>query len=44
MAAARRPPTIPIQFQNDFLKAQAGRVWVPLTLTIDPAKVDRPAR
>jgi len=28
----------PIQLQTDFLKAQAGRVWVPLTLTLDPAK------
>src|SRR4051812_23325763 len=28
----------PIQVQTDFLKAQAGRVWVPLTLTLDPAK------
>ena len=35
--AARRR-TFPIQFQNDFLKAQGSRVWVPITLTLDPAK------
>ena len=35
---AGRRRTFPIQFQNDFLKAQGARVWVPLTLTIDPAK------
>jgi hypothetical protein len=29
----------PIQFQNDFLRAQNGRVWVPVTLTLDPAKL-----
>ena len=28
----------PIQFQNDFLKAQGSRVWVPIILTLDPAK------
>lgn len=32
------PSDFPIQFQNEFLKAQASRVWVPITLTIDPAK------
>jgi hypothetical protein len=32
------PAEFPIQLQTDFLKAQAGRVWVPLTLTLDPAK------
>src|SRR5262245_29312332 len=32
------PTDFPIQLQTDFLKAQAGRVWVPLTLTLDPAK------
>jgi hypothetical protein len=32
------PTDFPIQLQADFLKAQAGRVWVPLTLTLDPAK------
>jgi hypothetical protein len=40
-AAMATPPAasdIPIQVQTDFLKAQAGRVWVPLTLTLDPAK------
>lgn len=39
MAAAPAATDIPVQIQNDFLKAQAGRVWIPLTLTIDPAKV-----
>src|SRR4051794_25913946 len=29
---------IPITVQTDFLKAQAGRVWVPLTLTFDSTK------
>jgi hypothetical protein len=41
-AAMTAPPAssdIPIQIGNDFLKAQAGRVWVPLTLTIDSTKV-----
>jgi hypothetical protein len=28
----------PIQFQNDFQKAQGSRVWVPIILTLDPAK------
>ena len=32
------PTEFPIQLQTDFLKAQAGRVWVPLTMTLDPAK------
>jgi len=36
--AGQVPSEFPIQLQTDFLKAQAGRVWVPLTLTLDPAK------
>ena len=32
------PTDFPIQLQTDFLKAQSGRVWVPMTLTLDPAK------
>ena len=40
MTAAAQPTDIPIHLQNDYLKAQAGRVWVPLTLTLDPAKVN----
>src|SRR5262245_22990630 len=32
------PTDFPIQLQTDFLKAQAGRVWVPLTMTLDAAK------
>jgi hypothetical protein len=39
--AGQTPPSsdFPVQFQNDFLKALGSRVWVPLTLTIDPSKV-----
>jgi len=33
------PSDFPIQFQNDFLKAQGTRVWVPIILTLDPAKL-----
>ncbi len=33
------PSDFPIQFQNDFIRAQGSRVWVPMTLTIDPAKL-----
>jgi hypothetical protein len=36
--AGQAPADFPIQLQTDFLKAQAGRVWVPLTMTLDPAK------
>ena len=36
--AGQTPAEFPIQVQTDFLKAQAGRVWVPLTFTLDPAK------
>lgn len=39
MTGQQVPSDFPIQFQNDFLKAQQGRVWVPITLTIDPAKL-----
>jgi hypothetical protein len=39
MAAPPAASDIPVQISSDFLKAQAGRVWIPLTLTIDPAKV-----
>src|SRR4051794_9100809 len=39
MTGQQVPSDFPIQFQNDFLKAQGSRVWVPMTLTIDPAKV-----
>ena len=39
MSGQPAPSDFPIQFQNDFLKAQGNRVWVPITLTIDPAKV-----
>jgi hypothetical protein len=39
MAAGQAAPSdIPITAQTDFLKAQAGRVWVPLTLTFDSSK------
>ena len=39
MTGQPTPSDFPIQFQNDFLKAQGGRVWVPMTLTLDPSKV-----
>lgn len=39
MAGQPSPSDVPIQFQNDFLRAQGGAVWVPMTLTIDPAKL-----
>lgn len=39
MAGQPVPTDFPIQFQNDFLRAQGGRVWIPMTLTIDPAKL-----
>lgn len=39
MSGQPAPADFPIQFQNDFLKAQGNRVWVPITLTLDPTKV-----
>ena len=39
MSGQQAPSEFPIQFSNDFLKAQGSRVWVPITLTLDPAKV-----
>lgn len=39
MSGQQGPADFPIQFQNDFLRAQNNRVWVPITLTIDPAKL-----
>jgi hypothetical protein len=42
MTGQQAPADFPIQFQNDFLKAQGGRVWVPMTLTIDPSKLSNP--
>ena len=39
MSGQSAPADFTIQFRNDFLKAQANRVWVPITLTLDPAKV-----
>jgi hypothetical protein len=33
------PADFPIQFQNDFLKAQDGMIYIPFTLTIDPSKL-----
>ena len=38
MSGQSAPADFPIQFQNDFLKAQGSRVWVPIILTLDPAK------
>ncbi len=39
MSGQQAPAEFPIQFQNDFLKAQGNRVWVPITLTVDAAKL-----
>jgi hypothetical protein len=39
MTGQQVPSDFPIQFQNDFLKAQQGRVWVPIILTVDPSKL-----
>src|SRR5215204_2935407 len=39
MSGQPAPADFPIQFQHDFLKALGNRVWVPITLTMDPAKV-----
>jgi hypothetical protein len=39
MTGQQVPSDFPIQFQNDFLKAQNARVWVPITLTVDPSKL-----
>jgi hypothetical protein len=39
MGGQQAPAEFPIQFQNDFLRAQGTRVWVPITLTVDPAKL-----
>jgi hypothetical protein len=39
MSGQQGPADFPIQFQNDFLRAQGNRVWVPITLTVDPAKL-----
>jgi hypothetical protein len=33
------PADFPIQFQNDFLKAQDGMIYIPFTLTLDPSKL-----
>lgn len=43
MTGQQPPADFPIQFQNDFLKAQGSRVWVPITLTLDPAKLSSTA-
>lgn len=37
------PSDFPIQFQNDFIRAQGSRVWVPMTLTIDSSKLSNPS-
>lgn len=39
MSGQSVPADFSIQFQNDLLRAQGGSVWVPITLTLDPAKV-----
>jgi len=38
MSGQPAPADFPVQFSNDFLRAQGGRVWIPFTLTFDPAK------
>src|SRR5262249_56275137 len=43
MSGQPAPTDFPIQFQNDFLKAQGARVWVPVTLTLDPSKLSSPS-
>jgi hypothetical protein len=43
MSGQQGPADFPIQFQNDLLKAQGNRVWVPITLTVDPAKLSSSA-
>lgn len=43
MSGQTAPTEFPVQYQNDFLKAQGNRVWVPITLTIDPAKLSSTA-
>lgn len=43
MMGQSAPSDFPIQFQNDFIRAQGTRVWVPMTLTIDPAKLSAPS-
>lgn len=42
MTGQQAPADFPIQFQNDFLKAQGDRVWVPMTLSVDPSKLTSP--
>jgi hypothetical protein len=39
VAGQPAPSDFPIQFQNDFIKAQDGMIYIPFTLTIDPAKL-----
>jgi hypothetical protein len=43
MSGASAPSDFPVHFQNDFIRAQGNRVWVPMILTIDPAKLSNPA-
>jgi len=40
-AMTGQPPAadFPIRFSNDFLRAQGGKIWIPMTLTLDPAKL-----
>ncbi len=38
MSGQSAPADFPVQFSNDYLRAQGGRVWIPFTLTFDPAK------
>jgi len=43
MSGQSAPGDFPIQLQTDFLRAQAGRVWVPLTITVDSSKLSTSA-
>ncbi|HTI39316.1 MAG TPA: hypothetical protein VL484_17255 [Vicinamibacterales bacterium] len=43
MMGQSAPSDFPIQFQNDFIRAQGSRVWVPMTLTVDSSKLSNPA-
>ena len=43
MTGQPAPSDFPIQFQNDFIRAQGSRVWVPMTFTVDASKLSNPA-
>ncbi|MCA1563776.1 MAG: hypothetical protein LC804_27200 [Acidobacteria bacterium] len=43
MSGQPAPADFPVQWQNDFLKAQENRTYVPFTITLDPARFTAPA-